>query len=152
MNEAATALLSQFEGAARTAQEAEASLRKAMAAEIARLEREREIAFRRTRLVRLLASSAGDLEGEDEAVSAQCSALREEFGWYGESEAHKAVLDEMRPLARSIWQCVCEGQAGSAEAAAAELKKFEAWFQMNRGTPFYVLFDHYVPEAPLVDF
>jgi len=152
MNEAATALMSQFEGAAKAVQEAEAALRKSMAAEIARLEREREIAFRRTRLIGLLSSSAGGFETEDEAVSAQCFAVRTEFGWDGESDAHKSVLEEMKPLARAIWECVCEGKSGSAEAVAAELKKFEAWFQMKRGTPFYVLFDQYVPEAPLVDF
>jgi hypothetical protein len=45
MNGAAEALLSQFESAARTAQEAETAFRKTVAAQIARLEHEREIAF-----------------------------------------------------------------------------------------------------------
>jgi hypothetical protein len=152
MNEATAALMSQFEGAARTAQEAEAALRKTMAVEIGRLEREREFAFRRTRLIRLLASSAADLPTGDEAVSAQCLAVREEFGWHGESEAYKSILEEMTPLARSVWLCVCESADGSGEAVSAELAKFEAWFQAEHGTPFYSLFDQYVPEAPLVDF
>ncbi len=152
MSERAAALISEFEGAARTAQEAEAALRKAMAAEIARLERERETAFRRTRLIRLLASSAAGFETGDEAVAAQCAAVRQEFGWHGESDAHKSIVEKMRPLAGAVWQCVRETDTGPAEAVTAELEKFEAWFQMERGTPFYVLFDQYVPEAPLVDF
>ncbi len=152
MNENEAALLSRFENAASTAQEAEAALRKAMAVEIARAEREREIAFRRTRLIRLLVSSAAGFESGDEAVSAQCAAVREEFGWHGESDAHKSIVEAMRPLARAVWQCVRETNTGSAEAVTAELEKFEAWFQVERGAPFYVLFDQYVPEAPLVDF
>jgi hypothetical protein len=152
MTEPAAALIFQFEGAARTAQEAEAALRKTMAAEIARLEREREFAFRRIRLIRLLASSAAGMAAEDEAIAAQCRALRDEFGWDGESEAHKSILEEMRPLDRAVWQCVCEAEGGSHEAAATELAKFEVWFQAKHGTTFYALFDQYVPEAPLVDF
>ncbi len=152
MNEAATALLSQFEGAAKAAQEAETALRKAMAAEIARAERERETAFRRTRLIRLLASSAAGFESGDEAVAAQCAAVREEFGWDGESDAHKSIIEAMRPLAGAVWQCVREQNTGSAEEVTAKLEKFEAWFQSERGTSFYALFDQYVPEAPLVDF
>jgi hypothetical protein len=152
MNDAAAALLSQFESAARAAQETEATFRKTVAAQIARLEREREIAFRRTRLIRLLAGAATGLAKEDEAVGAQCLALREEFGWPGESEAHKLILDEMKPLAVAVWQCVCETEMGSAEAVGVELANFEAWFQATRGSSFYALFDQYVPEAPLVDF
>ncbi len=152
MNEAPAALISQFEGAARSAQEAEAALRKSMAVEIARLEREREFAFRRIRLIRMLASSAAGLATADEAIAAQCRAVRDEFGWEGESEAHKTILEELRPLARAVWQCVCETEAGPHEAAATELSKFEAWFQAKHGTAFYSLFDQYVPEAPLVDF
>jgi hypothetical protein len=152
MNEAAAALMSRFEGAARTAQESEAALRKAMAAEIGRLEREREIAFRRTRLIGLLVSSAAGIENADEAISAQCAAVREEFGWHGENDAHKSIIEEMRPLAHAVWQCIRETETGPAEAVTAALEKFEAWFLEARGTPFYVLFDQYVAEAPLVDF
>ncbi|MBO0765772.1 MAG: hypothetical protein J2P50_14460, partial [Hyphomicrobiaceae bacterium] len=59
MTPAATALLARYEAAARTAQLAEAELRKHMAAELARLVRQRAFAFRRTRLVRALAQQAG---------------------------------------------------------------------------------------------
>jgi hypothetical protein len=152
MNGAAEALLSGFESAARTAQEAETAFRKTVAAQIARLEREREIAFRRTRLIRLLAGAAAGFAKEDEAVGAQSLALAEEFGWAAGSEAHKAILEEMKPLAVAIWQCVCETETGAAEAVGVELANFEAWFEATRGSPFYALFDQYVPEVPLVDF
>jgi hypothetical protein len=32
------------------------------------------------------------------------------------------------------------------------LEAFEAWFETAHGKPFYVLFDQYVPEVPVVDF
>jgi hypothetical protein len=78
--------------------------------------------------------------------------LREEFGWPAGSEAHKAILEEMKRLAVAIWQCVCETETGAVEAVGVELANFEAWFEATRGSPFYALFDQYVPETPLVDF
>ena len=64
MNEAASALIAEFEGAARNAQQAETLLRKQMAEEIARLERQRAFAYRRTYFIRMLASSAAGAEKE----------------------------------------------------------------------------------------
>jgi hypothetical protein len=32
------------------------------------------------------------------------------------------------------------------------LAAFEAWYAGNRPTPFWVLFEHYIPETPQVDF
>jgi hypothetical protein len=152
MNEAVAALVSEFEASARNAQQAETLLRKKMAEEIAALERQRAFAFRRTNFVRLLASSAAGLEKEDEATAAQGRALSEELGWHGESEAHKAILEEMKPVGRSVWQCVCgTGPQVTADVSAA-LGSFEAWFERTHGTPFYGLFDRYVPEVPVVDF
>ena len=59
MTPAALALLAEFESAAKSAQVAEAELRKTMTEQIGRLERQRAFAFRRSRLVRTLADSAG---------------------------------------------------------------------------------------------
>ncbi len=152
MNEATSALIAEFEGAARNAQQAETLLRKQMAEEITRLERQRAFAYRRTNFIRMLASSAAGVEKEDEAAAAQYRALSEELGWHGESEAHKAILEQMKPLGRSVWQCVCGTEPEVNSDVAAELSAFEAWFESKHGTPFYALFDRYVPEAPLVDF
>jgi hypothetical protein len=152
MNEAAAALVASFEGAAKRAQDAETILRKKVAEEIARLERQRAFAFRRARLVGILATSAEGLEKEDEAASAQSAAVGEELGWGGESPARIAILDEMKPLGLSVWRCVCGGEDASPEEVTAEIERFETWFESKHGTPFYALFDQYVPEVPLVDF
>jgi hypothetical protein len=152
MNEAVAALVAEFEAAAIDAQQNEVLLRKKMADEIAKLERQRAFAFRRSNFIRLLGSSAAGLETEDEATAAQCGALSQELGWQGESEAHKAILDEMKPLGRCVWQCVCGVEPEPGVTVAAELDKFETWFEGKHGKPFYVLFDQYVPEVPVVDF
>lgn len=152
MNEAAAALVASFEGAARRAQETEAALRKKVAVQINELERQRAHAFRRTRLIRILASSAEGSEEEDEALLAQRKAVSEEIGWAVESDAYKAILDEMKPLGLSVWRCVCGVEASSPAEVKKEIERFEAWFETKHGTPFYALFDQYVPEAPLVDF
>jgi hypothetical protein len=158
MTLAATALLASYEAAARTAQAAEEELRKRMAAEVAHLERPRIFAFRRARLVRALARHAGGADAKpEEAWPAQRQAVRDELGWSEPSDAHDAILARLEPVARAVRLCATEleGDDNSAESAAAvqdELAAFEAWFQAERGTSFYALFDQYFPEVPVVDF
>src|SRR5262249_30271414 len=115
MNETTAALVASFEAAAKTAQAAEAALRKTVAAQIARLECERALAVRRTRLIRMLSASAEGLPTEEEAIAAQWGAVRDELGWHAENEAHQAILQEMTPLARLVWQCACAEEAGPVE-------------------------------------
>ncbi|MGA7327123.1 MAG: hypothetical protein WBX25_22220 [Rhodomicrobium sp.] len=152
MSDAVAALVAELENAARDAQQAEAALRKQMAREIERLERQRAFAFRRTAFVHLLASRAASCETENEAHAAQREALAEELGWHAPSEAHEAIFGEMKPLGRCIWQRVRGMELEPDTALATELDKFEAWFEEKHGSPFYSLFEQYVPEAPLVDF
>jgi hypothetical protein len=153
LNPVAAALVADFEAAARSAQQAEEELRKKLAAEVARLERRRAFAFRRTRLVRTLAVAGIDAEDEEAGLAAQMRAVRDALGWSGESMAYSAILDAMQPLAKAVWQCAC-GPEGAASASAVnkELEAFETWFEAAYGKPFYVLFDQYVPEVPVVDF
>ncbi len=152
MSDATAALVANFEGAAKRAQEAETALRKRVAEEIARLERQRAFAFRRARLVRLLATSAEGPQNHEEVAAAQRTAIAEELGWEVESASYKAILDEMKPLGLSVWRCVSNADGSTPELVEAEIEKFETWFEGKHGTSFYALFDQYVPEAPLVDF
>jgi len=154
---AATALLAEYEAAARTARAAEEELRKRMAAEVARLERQRAFAFRRTRLVRALAQHAGAAAAKpEEAWLAQRQAVRSELGWSEPSDAHDVILARLEPVGGAIRRCVtaAEGDGAAALAAAVqeELATFEAWFEGARGMSFYALFDQYFPEVPVVDF
>jgi len=152
MSAVADALVAEFEVAARAAQQAEEGLRKKMAEEVAGLERRRAFAFRRTRLIRALAVSAQAAETEEAAAVAQRRAVREELGWIGESTAHDAILDQMQPVGRVVWQCACGAEEGTPAAVNAELEAFEARFETAHGKSFYALFDQYYPEVPVVDF
>jgi len=146
-------LVAAFESAAQVAQDAEARLRKSMAEEIARIERERAFAFRRTRLIRLLASSATGSENEQSALAAQSQAVCGELGLSVDNPAHKEIIEHLEPLGKAVWQCACasEEQVDSGAANAA-LREFEQWFETARGQTFYALFEHYIPDTPLVDF
>jgi hypothetical protein len=157
MTPAAKALLASYETAARTAQAAEDELRKRMAAEVAHLERQRTFAFRRTRLVRALARHADAADARpEEAWLAQRQAVRNELGWSEPSDAHDTILARLEPVGRAVRLCLAapEGDSvvGSAAAVQDELAAFEAWFEAERGTSFYALFDQYFPEVPVVDF
>jgi hypothetical protein len=153
MTPAARALLAEFEAAAMTAQAAEAELRRRMAGEIARLERQRAFAFRRKRLIRALAAGAGAATSEPEAVWAlQRQAVRDELGWTEDSAAYDAILTRLQPVALAVWKCACAADGEPPPAVAPELQAFETWFESAHGKSFYALFDQYVTEVPVVDF
>jgi hypothetical protein len=153
MTPAALALLAEFESAAKSAQVAEAELRKTMTEQIGRLERQRAFAFRRSRLVRTLTGSAGTGASEPEQVwAAQRQAVREELGWTGASEVYDAILARLRPVGLAIRTCACAREGEVTPPVMPELEAFEAWFEGAHGKSFYALFDQYVPEVPVVDF
>jgi hypothetical protein len=152
MTPGAIALVADFEAAAKTAQAAEAAARKKAAEEIARVERARVFAFRRIRLVRLLAGVAAGAATAEAAIAAQRQVLCAEFGWTSESAAHREILAELDPVAETIWHCACGEGAQDSRTVTERLARFEQWFEGARGKPFYSLFDQYVPEVPVVDF
>ena len=153
MTPAATALVAEFESAAKTAQAAEAEVCKQMAEQVALAERRRAFAFRRTRLIRTLAGGAGAAASEPEQVwSVQRQAVRDELGWTASSDAYDAIMVRLQPVALAVWKCACVADGEASPAVAPELEAFEAWFEGAHGKSFYALFDQYVTEVPVVDF
>ncbi len=150
MSTAADTLVAEFAEGARLAQVAEKELRQRMTAEIARLERQRAFAYRRTRLIQAL---AGVTDQDPELVAAaQRRAINSEIGWTGESEIEKSILDQLAPVARTVWQCACATEPATSANVMSSLQQFEAWFEKTHGKSFYTLFDQYVSEVPVVDF
>jgi len=164
MTPAALALVAEFESAAKATRAAEEELRKRLTEQIASIERQRAFAFRRTRLVRTLATAADvnaakpEAERRDEAVvaaeawSRQRRAVREELGWTGESRAYDAILVQLQPVGQAVRHCACSSQPDAGAVVLDELEKFETWFEDAHGKSFYALFDQYAPEVPVVDF
>src|SRR5262245_42090381 len=128
MTPAASALVASFEASAKAAQAAEEDLRKAMGEQIKRLERQRAYAFRRTRVVRLLASHGGSPESKPEEVWQDQRAVRDELGWSGVSEAYDAILAKLQPVGAAV-RGHARGKDGEAAEVKTELEAFEAWFE-----------------------
>ena len=150
INPAAAALVAEFADGARIAQAAEMALRQRMAEEIAKLERQRAFAFRRTRLVKAL---AGVIDPDpDAAAAAQRLAITDEIGWSGTSAIETTILDRLKPVGHAVWQCACEAEGATPAKVYDTLEEFETWYEGQYGKPFYALFDVYVVEAPVVDF
>lgn len=150
MKSAVETLIAEFADGARQTQIAEDNLRRQMAAEIAKLERRRQFAFRRAHLVKLLAS----VNDPDPiaAIAAQRRAVTLDLGWSGVSDIERSILDRLEPVAVAAWKCACDADGAKASDVAAQLNTFEDWHEQTYGKPFYVLFDRYSPEAPVVDF
>ena len=152
MNPNAAALHGQYEAAAETAQETEIALRKKLADEVARLERERTFAFRRVRLVRTLLNAAEEHDTESDALMAERRAVCNELDWNGETEMQSTILDHLQSVTLSIWKCTCADADQNPAAITQELQAFETWHEATYGKSFYALFDRYVPQVPVVDF
>lgn len=150
MSEAAAALVAAFADRAASAETAERQLRARLNDEMARAALERTYAYRRARLVRTLAAHT---DGDRASVVAkQRRAVTAEIGWSGETDAEKAILDRLGPVAAAVSDCACGEAAGSHDEVMRHLAAFEAWFSATHGKSFYTLFDQYVTEVPVVDF
>src|SRR5690606_34310479 len=154
------AFLDHLKAAATSAHEAENALRKRMAEEIARLERQRAFAYRRLNLMNEIAkavASAEDkavasAEDKDAAVARGLAALRTELGWTSESETRKATLERFERVVRAAIAGLSSTEtAESAPDIADELSGFETWYESTYGKPFWVLFDQEIQEIPLVE-
>ncbi len=146
------AFLDHLKAAATSAHEAENALRKRMAEEIARLERQRAFAYRRLNLMNEIAKAVASAEDGDAAVARGLAVLRTELGWTSESETRKATLERFERVVRAAIAGLSSTEtAESAPDIADELSGFETWYESTYGKPFWVLFDQEIQEIPLVE-
>lgn len=158
----AEGFLAALQETADAAARAEAEFRRTISARIAALAQERSFAFRRLNLMRALAETAAAADSEASAVGACRAALAGRLGWTGESAAQQEALAAFEPVVRALRALLApvgpgdagpEGADGEAPPdPAAALAAFEDWYARSRGTPFWLLFEHHMPETPLVDF
>ena len=135
--------------AAEAAKAAETSFRHEAARQIAALEQDRAIAFRRLNLMQVIADAIGPAESEDVAVASAFAALRTRLGWDADSEARMEVFSHFGPVALAMFRDSSEGQSASIHAALGD---FEHWYSETRGSSFWALFDQQMPDTPIVDF
>lgn len=146
------AFLADLKAAAITANEAEGALRKRMAEEVARLERERVFAYRRLNLMSEVAAAVRPAEDEVAAIACGTGVLRVELGWETDSEARSATLAQFATVVRALFEGldVPEQKAPASEGAEA-LRAFEAWYESAYRRPFWALFDQDSADLPLVE-
>jgi len=147
----ATSFLESLHRAARDAEFAEAAFRREVATRVAGLERDRAFAYRRLNLMKAIAEAVGQ-EEEPPAVAYALAALRGRLGWESDSDARAAVLTQFAPVAQAMFASLVPNEQQSETDVGAALMRFEAWYSENHTTPFWTLFENYMPETPRTDF
>lgn len=143
---AARAFLVRLDAEKHAADVAETAFRREAALRTQALATARAYAWRRADL---MASLLALVEGADDAEMAAAAGqalLRARLGWSDDSEARLEVLTRFAPVAVALFEADGGGDPGAALAA------FEAWYQETRQSAFWYLFEHYLPDTPLVDF
>jgi hypothetical protein len=144
-------ILQALAAAADGADRAERQYRQEAAQRTAALEQERAFAFRRLNLMRELADAIATADAEESAVGVAAATLRGKLGWSGESEARNEVLERFAPVTRALFRSLT-GEDEPVPSPQDVLADFERWYAGSRGTPFWILFERYVQQTPLVDF
>lgn len=130
---------------------AEKAYRAEYAKRVEQLAQERAFAFRRANLLRSVADAVAKAEDEQMAVAYGLATLRSRLGWGQESPAREEIISRFAPICAALHETP-EVQAKDAADPAEALAVFEAWHMEARGVPFWVLFERWMPETPVVDF
>jgi len=158
MTVAAASFLDRLQSAASHADKAEGLLREEMSRRLKVIEEDRKFAYRRFNLMRAVAESVAAAESKEIAVANALAVLRNKLGWSSDSEARQAVLSRFAPVTEAAFANLAPPEAKAAEPGTPEidvlsaLTEFETWYAQSHPRPFWVLFEHYIPETPVVDF
>lgn len=144
--EARAAFITRLDAAKVAADVAETTFRAEAARRTEELARERAHAWRRADLMRSLAGTLDGIGDAEMAAAAGQALLRARLGWSDDSEARAEVLARFAPVAVALFEA--EGETAPEAALAA----FEDWYLSTRQSAFWYLFEHYLPDTPLVDF
>ncbi|HWM83458.1 MAG TPA: hypothetical protein VNQ56_15470 [Pseudolabrys sp.] len=145
--------LDNLKGAADSAAAAEDEFRHSIAQRTKSLEQERKFAFRRLNLMRAVAEVVTGAENEAMAVVAANAVLRSKLGWETDSAARAEVFSQFAPVVQAMFTTFSSPEKSSPDADVLRaLDEFESWYLQNRPGPFWVLFENYIPETPVVDF
>ena len=145
-----TRFLVELKTAAEAAKVAEGRFRREAAVRIAALEQERAFAFRRLNLMQAIAGAIASAESEEIAVASAFATLRTRLGWNSDSEARSEVIARFGQVVLAMFRAPDEGE--SANNVPEALAGFEHWYAETRGSPFWLLFEHQIPDTPRVDF
>ena len=136
------------------AERAEDQFRREVAERVKMLDRERAFAHRRLNFMRAISEAIATVESEEIAVAAGLAVARTKLGWSDDSEARTEVLSHFSSVVRELFAGLAPDRDGKPAAAnvARALDEFETWYRSTHPNAFWVLFEHYMPETPVVDF
>jgi hypothetical protein len=138
---------------AKCCEQAEQEFRATMNARVAELAQARAFAYRRMNVMRSLFDAVSSGQERDAAVARAVDMLRDRLGWRDDSDARQEVLVQYEKVAQTAFDAVHPSEESAVEPDIGEvLAGFENWYTEARGKPFWVLFEHYMPETQLVDF
>ncbi len=145
--------LSTLQSATQRADAAEAELQKEIVERRRLIEQDRKFAYRRFNFMRTIVAGVASAKSEEIAVANALAAMRNALNWASDSEVRQAALSDFAPVAIAIFvnQAPLESEPPEADVLAA-LATFEAQYVQRHGSPFWVLFENYFPETPVVDF
>jgi CHAD domain-containing protein len=141
-----------LESEAKARETAEAEFRREMNRKVAELAEARAFAFRRMNVMRALFDMVSGAKDREAAIAKAVRALRDRLGWVEDSEARTEVLERYAGIAAASFDATHPREEGEAPDPATALAEFEEWYASTREKPFWVLFEHYMPETQLVDF
>lgn len=133
---------------------AEDEFRRSIAERMKELEKQRSFAFRRLNLMKELSGVIAPAESEEIAVAVATAVLRAKLGWVTDSEARSEVLSHFAPVAQAMFASLVPSADDNEEKpdVIESLREFETWYAATHPNPFWVLFENYMPETPVVDF
>ena len=145
--------LDQLKEAAAKADVAEAAFRREISERIKNFEHERAFAYRRLNFMRALADATAAAESEEIAVANALAVVRAKLDWSSDSDARTAVLSHLVPVAQAMFARLTPPEKDEKLPDIGRgLADFETWYGETHEQPFWVLFEHYIPETPRVDF
>jgi hypothetical protein len=145
--------LDDLQQAAVRADGAEAELRKEITERMKIIEQERVFAYRRLNLMKTVAQAVASAESEEIAVANSLAIVRERLGWSQDSEPRMATLEQFASVGKAVFLSLGPPEAEAPEAdVLGSLKAFETWYLERFKSSFWVLFEHYIRETPVVDF
>lgn len=167
--------LSTLRATAAAAEAAETAFRAEAEARSRALAAARAEAYRRMNFLTTLAETVAAAPDADTAVRTACAHLCVRLGWDEVTPARTEVLEHFAPVVRTIHASItgaapdAPGEAAAGEGvpgamaagdaaenpppdASAAMQAFEQWYGSTRESTFWYLFEHYMPETPLVDF
>ena len=150
----ATSFLDALKLAAEQAGRAEDDFRRQIVERTKMFEQERAYAHRRLNFMRAIAEAVATAETEEIAVAAATAIMRAKLGWANDSEVREVVLSHFAPVAVQVFASLspAEDEKAPLPDVVGALTEFETWYRETHPNPFWVLFEHYMPETPRVDF